>query len=97
MPYYIGFILAVLAVPGVYYIFTLFLSAFSPRKTYRIAIEGDGKETEALIMEIREAERFLETKTEFSQKPLVVFKKPPSEALAQMLAENCIIYSIIIS
>ena len=95
MPYYLGFILAVLAVPGVYYVFTLFLSAFSRRKLRKLAIEGDGKDVETLMAEIRETERFLEAKRGFSQKPILLLHASPSQELAEMLMEYGIVYAII--
>ena len=87
MPHWGMLILAVLAVPGLYYLFCVILTSFFQGKRYTLLIEGDDLSLADLLTEVQAASLYAEGKRLVNPRPMVLFRVPPSEDRMQLLAE----------
>ena len=94
MPYWLGFILIVFSVLGLYFLFTLFLGAFFGENTYTPTINGDGLSLEELMVSFQAAKRSVEAAANLSGTPIVLFSVPPPAQIAEMLRENEVPFAV---
>ena len=95
MPYWLGFVLIVFSVLGLYFLFTLFLGAFFGENTYTPTINGDGLSFEELMVSFQAAKRSVEAAENLSGVPIILFSSPPKPDLAELLKENEVPYAIL--
>jgi len=95
MPYWLGFILIIFSVLGLYFLFTLLLGAFFGDNTYAPAIYGDGLSAEALMISFQAAKRSVEAASNLSGKPIILFSSPPHTEIAELLKENGVPFAVL--
>ncbi len=81
------FILSVLAVPGVYYLFTVILSAFSDAEAYSLLVSGDGYSKEELLLRVGSASMYLEGRRGMKPTPILLFSEMPSHEIQAFLTD----------
>ena len=81
------FLLAVLAVPGAYYLFCVILSTFFQKRAYSVVIHGDGLSHAELLLEVRAASVYTEGKRGFHSMPVVLFTRMPDSETEVFLQE----------
>ncbi len=89
------FILAVLAIPGVYYLFCLCLSLFYMGKSYSLIINGEGMTNEEILLEVQAATVYAEGRRCLRKAPIVLFKSEPDRATACFLIDYGILYCVL--
>ena len=95
MPYWFGFVLAVFAAFGLYFLFTLLLGVFFGDNTYTPLIFGDGLSKEDLMIAVQSAKRSIEASSNLCGIPTVLFSENPSFEIAELLRENAIPFAIL--
>ncbi len=89
------FVLSVLAVPGVYYLVTVILSAVSDGEGYFLTLSGDGKSREELLLLLGRATMYLEGRRGLRRSPLVLFSVLPTPAMQTFLTDYGVSYCVL--
>ncbi len=88
MPYAVQVILAILAVPGLYFVMISLIGLFFQREKYALAICGDAYSAYDLLTEVRAAQILCEGKPLYRPSPIVFFFSEPSEETANLLTDH---------